>query len=593
MASASSSHVPSEIPQAVAVLLMIENSRGLFHLWSDLRDQYLKPLLQKIEYGHPSLPVTTFVLESLPPNSAQNRKPIVPRQYRTFQDSLQDVRFNHNASNRLSLSKIRNGAEYLANAVTGAVSRHIVILASSPPVNDASTVDDEGIPGHSPWNHLAELLTKVNARCHLILRSGQDMQLLTGLFEEMLRLQKITEENAWFPVDTNKIIVRLSSQRDYRGEYAPHLLTSPLQSSPPSAFLEPHDSLPFSESPRASPPQSPHEAFPSLVSQLQQVHGLTKKKVYGTKPVRKPFVSGELYRGEPTNRRSLSLSPDSPVSPPTNHGGRMASHSTLDRSNRLHHSSSSDFRPYHRPSRTYNSGSHNTVYDSSSQYRNLDSPGKFSQPLGWAVPTTNPLDASANRSPTSSDPKLPSPRQSVSLPPSIPSTPYLPAHSIQEHHHFHAQDPEPIHAAANHQGHPESVQSIPYYDPPIGTLNPPSSASGYSREDKGPLSLCWDPNLYRDELLSHLEPAHYRPQTEYASTSFLPPSKVQHSLPQENRTEGLAMPSHYDATHTHQGGWELGTEMNHRHYQASEGPSLEPHVSPPSGSDSSLTRWAG
>ena len=46
----------------------------------------------------------------------------------------------------------------------------------------------------------------------------------------------------------------------------------------------------------SSSTSSTNEEPPSLVAQLQQVHGLTKKKVYGAKPVRAPFFRDEKPR---------------------------------------------------------------------------------------------------------------------------------------------------------------------------------------------------------------------------------------------------------------------------------------------------------
>lgn len=50
----------------------------------------------------------------------------------------------------------------------------------------------------------------------------------------------------------------------------------------------------------SSVPQEDEEFPPSLVSQLQQVHGLTKKKVYGAKPTRQPFIGERVER--PSNK---------------------------------------------------------------------------------------------------------------------------------------------------------------------------------------------------------------------------------------------------------------------------------------------------
>ncbi|KAG7085568.1 hypothetical protein E1B28_003124 [Marasmius oreades] len=206
---------PHNIPQSVYVLLLLENSSGLFDIWPDLRDRYLGPLLQKIEVDNSSSPVITFVLESLPANSTQIKRPIVPRQYHTSHDGLLSVRFNDSPSNRLTYSKIQEAAQFITSKIdaNGSVLRHIVIAAASPPLEETSAEPESGFPpGTSCWYRLADYLAKADVRCHLMLKSGQDWEGLTNLFEEMLQLQQITEDKT-MAIDMHKIIVRLSSQR--------------------------------------------------------------------------------------------------------------------------------------------------------------------------------------------------------------------------------------------------------------------------------------------------------------------------------------------------------------------------------------------
>jgi hypothetical protein len=58
---------------------------------------------------------------------------------------------------------------------------------------------------------------------------------------------------------------------------------------------------------------------PSLVSQLQQVHGLTKKKVYGTKPALVPFIKDERVRDRYC-RAPTPLTMPLPLSIPSENG---------------------------------------------------------------------------------------------------------------------------------------------------------------------------------------------------------------------------------------------------------------------------------
>lgn len=89
----------------------------------------------------------------------------------------------------------------------------------------------------------------------------------------------------------------------------------------------------------ASGPAAPNEndPGPSLVTQLQQVHGLTKKKVYGTKPQRQPFFRDDRvrdkYRKVPTPLTMPSSMTEDVHSPSA--GGKVISQSRADRMNRV------------------------------------------------------------------------------------------------------------------------------------------------------------------------------------------------------------------------------------------------------------------
>lgn len=79
---------------------------------------------------------------------------------------------------------------------------------------------------------------------------------------------------------------------------------------------------------------------PSLVTRLQQWHGLTKKKVYGTKPARQPFFRDERirekYRVVPTPLAiPPSVSTTSPITPIPSRDPRNASRPTTNRIRRL------------------------------------------------------------------------------------------------------------------------------------------------------------------------------------------------------------------------------------------------------------------
>jgi len=81
----------------------------------------------------------------------------------------------------------------------------------------------------------------------------------------------------------------------------------------------------------------------SLVSQLQQVHGLTKKKVYGAKPIRQPFFRDERTRERYQQTPPLTMSmPIMDPNPSPTGGGRTMSQSRADRIGRLSQASPTD-----------------------------------------------------------------------------------------------------------------------------------------------------------------------------------------------------------------------------------------------------------
>lgn len=121
-----------------------------------------------------------------------------------------------------------------------------------------------------------------------------------------------------------------------------------MHSTPHSSYHPMANSSPTTSSDVFGPNTSrgqelPQEPPPSLVAQLQQVHGLTKKKVYGVKPVRRPFIRDEPVAVGVPSRRSSLISSSSSSPPETHHlpptpispGGRAASQLATDRSTRV------------------------------------------------------------------------------------------------------------------------------------------------------------------------------------------------------------------------------------------------------------------
>ncbi|KAF9467593.1 hypothetical protein BDZ94DRAFT_968722 [Collybia nuda] len=341
-ANATSAPMPANSPfkpmaphQAVATLLLIENSQAMSYIWPDLRDRYLQPLLSRFE-TNPAVPITTLVLESLP--LQDERIPAGPRQYNVLQNGLNDFRFNCDPSNKLSVGKVSSGADILASTKFQGqpVARHLIIVAASTPVPDTTGVDLGSFIGRTPWYQLAQKFAQADIQCHMVVGPNEDMAPLMTLFEETLRLQNYVEESPSFPVDRTKLLFRLSAKPSHTVH--PNAAPFPKRGLPPRRSHTYHGET-YPRSPdegTLAPPynEPPTDPPPSLVSQLQQVHGLTKKKVYGTKPARMPFFRDERVRDKraatlPQTTPALA-SPASITTLPTA-GGRAVSRSRAER----------------------------------------------------------------------------------------------------------------------------------------------------------------------------------------------------------------------------------------------------------------------
>ncbi|KAJ2913262.1 hypothetical protein MD484_g7148, partial [Candolleomyces efflorescens] len=301
-------------------MLLVENSQKMSVIWDDLRDRYLSCLMERLEAANDPQPVrvsrvaafprwqvgskppskastTVWVLESQP---SQAGSTALPRQYINPQAALRDVRLNCLPENRLSYNKVDEAVNFLSSLRGSGEARalHLIVVAASSPAACIDVTGREIITdpsGFSPWYSLAHKLAQASIFCHLLIRStSEDMTALTALFDETLRSQSNIEDLVTFPPDS-QFAVRLSMSPGKQG---------PLDMEDP----------------------------PSLVGHLQRVHGLTKKKVYGAKPARQPFVSDEAYAAGP-QLAGPAYSHDGTTLPPSS--GRAMTHSKADRLARL------------------------------------------------------------------------------------------------------------------------------------------------------------------------------------------------------------------------------------------------------------------
>ncbi|KAK7438637.1 hypothetical protein VKT23_017970 [Stygiomarasmius scandens] len=504
----------------LALLLLVDNSQVLGSVWTDLRD-YLLSLVQYIVGIHSSLrPLSRIlVVESSP--ASNNSVTTGARHYFSLHDAIGSICFNAEPKNGFSLNIIKQALELLAS--TDAAGLHAIILAGSPPRDGSNNFPSSLDPFQ--WALLAQYLAKERIQCHLMINPYEDMGLFTTLFEENLRLQHLIEKQIWFPVDASKIKLRVSGHPDFPPQ-GPHNNTSgamPELNSFAASLAAPHPT-PNEQIP--SPTLETQEPAPSLVAQLQQVHGLTKKKVYGAKPVRKPFVSTEVYREG--GRKSVTLPPPSP--PDTSHGGRVPSSALAGRSTRLYQAAPMIPSPSRSPvdnvgpslpSRSPVSGSLYAQPTSPNSPLTVNNP-HFSPPNQWPQVTRHPTawnpqtslkddSTLANYQPISED----KPRQiqniasgngsasALSMPPSFVTSAsqfypgsessnyrHVPSHSTPTPPSSTSTSPSPNHLSRHH---PQSV-------PVNGMI---THATSIARPHHIPHHI--PRSVYRDELLSHLE----------------------------------------------------------------------------------------
>ncbi|KAF9039320.1 hypothetical protein BJ165DRAFT_1407519 [Panaeolus papilionaceus] len=359
MSIQTSSHLfsPAVQHQPLSALFLIENSVAMSRVWPDLKDQALNKLLHTLISTNPTAPhIAVSFLESCP-EEGHSSQPFSPRQYSDPFAGLENVRFSYAPENRISPTLVDHCIHFLesSNFQGQSIALHLFIVASTAPSQDIT-----GTPftnnGYSPWVMLAQKMAQANIHLHLVLSPQEDLSGLSMMFDEAIRLRGNVEEVASFPTDMTRIMCRLSSRPPFETYGSPASgggmqVQQPERIAPPRRNSFPVDN--FYPDGHPSPQGGELDTPPSLVSQLQQVHGLTKKKVYGTKPPRPPFFKDEPVRDNqrlPVRDRYRGKGPAPLTMPPTfmetmvssASGGRAMSQSRADRKSRVGQSSPVD-----------------------------------------------------------------------------------------------------------------------------------------------------------------------------------------------------------------------------------------------------------
>ncbi|KAJ3825696.1 hypothetical protein F5880DRAFT_192580 [Lentinula raphanica] len=570
------------IHQGIAVMLLFDNNQLTKTIWSDLRDHYLPAFFNRLRTVHRSATITIFVQECGSNGNMNELLPFLPRRYINIQDVTRDMHFDATQTRRLTGPLIHEAIEFLS--ATAATARHIAVIGPSLRQKECSTIE---------WHRLAQSLAQLSIYCHLMLHAhaASHTEPLHMMFDETLRLQRLTEDKSWFTDNKSQITLRMSSVRILA---PPPEVVSPLKAS--SSLVSPRQSLSpaplIHNFPNVSsqamhmptfPTPAPDEELPSIVTQLQQMHGLTKKKVYGTKPKRLPFISSEVY-GRESSRKAASLSPVSPSD--TNHGGRVTSPSLIDRSYRVHQSG---------PGLPHPNIARSSLDITSS---NQTSPG-----LEYTTPSYRPPTM------TMSLPSSP-----VLVGPSLFSDPAM-VTSRTGYHQAQPQisvlspsRPQPMSQPARFiaEDIPAKTHSQPEYDGGASNSLPTHGEPLYPKNQNQDVSINATPSypvsrsLYRDELLSHLGGPSVGSTASDQHFPYGPSSELTSYVQQNQGVDSFAplrQPTPWRAPYDPSP--DFTPNHNHHHTISQYGMTAEPlHISsypssPVSSTSSSLTGWAG
>ncbi|EMD31188.1 hypothetical protein CERSUDRAFT_69524 [Gelatoporia subvermispora B] len=339
MAYPGSSFVEPTTPgDAVSVFVLIEDSALLAAKWAYMHDFVLPVLLDTLRKADPTSPMRAFWFTTAP-SSTPSTTAI------TGADEgiqIPDFSFEYASGSPISMAHVRRGIDILATG-TGSrrVTRHLIIIAASR-LRDSVMSSHTSQSGNDPWENLALSLSQMYIRLHMILSPGNETNNFHGLFKRLLQLERNTEVPVWFPVDSRLLTVRLSGKpmRPHEGIYGvpeePASEVPPdtqevysssasppsLPSSPSSDSIGPirRHSTPVTASRKARAPEDTSPTLPEgmgLVTYLQQMHGLTKKRSYGLKaPKRTPTTEARPGGARPILPR-LEVSASTPYTYPT------------------------------------------------------------------------------------------------------------------------------------------------------------------------------------------------------------------------------------------------------------------------------------
>ncbi|KAH9943594.1 hypothetical protein B0H21DRAFT_748599 [Amylocystis lapponica] len=305
---------PAMTGDPVSVLVLVEDSQAMAGKWVEIRDYYLPTLLGSLRMADTSVPMRVWWLTTsaafTPSTSAIgdiNQCSEIP-----------DMKLMFSASAGISATMLRRSIDTFASALgQRRGTRHVIaaashFLASAPGASTGQNGIDQ------TWHGTALALNQASIRLHMILDPTCDLRTCDELYKRTLYLQNHVEAPVWFPVDKLRYKIYLSGGSLYRA----YAVTQPLDgalrevannttsgqngvttsagvlvastsvSLPPSPTHEdagPNRKMSGTAARKARNAEAngTHSDGPGLVSYLQQMHGLTKKRSYGTKAAKR------------------------------------------------------------------------------------------------------------------------------------------------------------------------------------------------------------------------------------------------------------------------------------------------------------------
>ncbi|KAH8105161.1 hypothetical protein BXZ70DRAFT_919614 [Cristinia sonorae] len=302
---------------AIAVLVLVETSGAMSNYWEEIKGFYLPVLLDTLRNAHDIKTVPMRVCWQTSQTVFSGNQTSSPGD--ATGKEIPDFRFDPASTSAVSTTALRYSIETLKAAFRDrSATRHFIVVAASSPLDDSNrTIRDP-----NALEPIAAALRQEKIRLHMILGPVGQTQMHHQLHHQVLQPQNCRAVPLWFSADISKFSILLMGKPpssfveahstnsnvasgSSQSSGTPISTGSSLPSSPILQDPYPGTDRRKSMSPqnRRGKPGTTEQPAHGLVSYLQQMHGLTKKRTYGgTKPAKRASTGD-------TPRSSSSIRP--------------------------------------------------------------------------------------------------------------------------------------------------------------------------------------------------------------------------------------------------------------------------------------------